>query len=139
MTSTIDDVPPPEVVADSLEPLIASVSESSPHFDAVVGRVTVKGYLAQDTSPNDPYVIADSSAGSSIVVVVNMKHPHIRQVVGSEGFLNYLRYSVYDAIAEWQARQRQQTPDPDTMKMLKDKLLRIAMLIEMHTPDPTGG
>lgn len=135
----IDDVPPPEVVVDSVKPLLESVADSPPDFSATVGPLNVKGYLAQDTSPNDPYVIADSSAGDAIVVVVNMKHPHIRQLVGAEGFLNYLRYAVYDAIAEWQARQRQQTPDPDTLKMLKDRLLRIAMMIEMHTPKSAAG
>ena len=134
---TIDDVPPPEVVSDSIRPLLDSVAASPADFSATVGPLIVKGYLEQNTSPNDPYVIADSSGHDAIVVIVNMKHPHIRQLVGAEGFLNYLRYAVYDAIAEWQARQRRQAVDPDTLKLLKDKLLRIAMMIEMHAPDAT--
>jgi len=39
---------------------------------------------------------------------------------------------VYDGIAEWQARHKAGTIDPETIKMLKDKLLRIPFEIEMH-------
>jgi hypothetical protein len=132
---SIDDVPPPEAVADSIRPLLESLAAASPEFSATIdGKLGVKGYLAHDMSPNDPYVITDSASVDVVVVAINMKHPHIRQLVGAEGFLNYARYCVYDAVAEWQARKRTQAPDPDTMKLLKDKLLRVSMLIEMHAP-----
>lgn len=131
---TVEDVPPPQAVADSIRPLLEGVASADPDFSAAVGRVNVKGYLANDMSPNDPYVVADSSSRETIVVAVNFKHPHINELVGSEGVLNYLRHCVYDAIAEWQARQRTAAPDPDTTKLLKDRLLRVSMLIEMHQP-----
>lgn len=131
---SVEDVPPPEAVADSIRPLLEGVEGEDPDFSATVDRLNVKGYLATDMSPNDPYVVADSSSGDTIIVIVNFRHPHITQLVGSEGVLNYLRHCVYDAIAEWQARQRVATPDSDTIKLLKDRLLRVAYQMEMHQP-----
>ena len=46
--------------------------------------------------------------------------------------LHYFRHCIYDAISEWQARNKAATIDPDTIKLLKDKLLRIPFEIEMH-------
>lgn len=39
---------------------------------------------------------------------------------------------MYDAIAEWQARKKTSRIDPDTIKLLKDQLLRVSLEIERH-------
>jgi len=62
--------------------------------------------------------------------VINMQHPHLTQIEGSQGVLNYFRHCVYDGVAEWQARHKAGRLDPETVKMLKDKLLRLACNIE---------
>ena len=85
-----------------------------------------------DASPNDPYIVLDSSRKQSVIIVINSHHPHFRLLEGSAGVLNYLRHCVYDGIAEWQARHKAGTIDPETIKMLKDKLLRVPFEIEMH-------
>jgi hypothetical protein len=89
-------------------------------------------------SLNDPYVAVDATTADRVVVMVNLQHPHMQQIVGSEGFLNYLRHCTYDAIAEWQARHKAATIDPDTIKLLKDRLLRIPLEIEMHAVAAEG-
>ena len=76
-------------------------------------------------SPNDPYVIVDSARTSEVIVIINLAHPHWPQLKGSDGVANYLRHCTYDAIAEWQARHQASRIDPDTIKILKDKLLRV--------------
>ncbi len=134
---TLDDVPPPEAVSDSIQPLLDEMAEANPDFSATIGDLTVKGFTANDLSPNDPYVAADSASPAEVVVIANMRHPHFGQLRGSEGVLNFLRHCVYDALAEWQARQRTAAPDPETIKMLKDRLLRVAMQMEMHEPEVT--
>jgi Histidine kinase-, DNA gyrase B-, and HSP90-like ATPase len=132
---TVEDVPPPEAVAAAIKPIVEAVADAAPDFSATIGNLTVSGFTEQSMSPNDPYVVADSSAGEVVVVVVNMRHPHVGELEGVAGMLNYLRHCVYDAIAEWQARRRTTAPDPHTVKMLKDRLLRVSMEIEMHAPD----
>jgi len=85
---SIETIPPPEVVREGFRPLLESISTNDePSYSADLGTATVKGYLANDPSPNDPYVLSDSTSGDKIVVVVNMNHPYLEKVVGSEGFL----------------------------------------------------
>lgn len=50
--------------------------------------------------------------------------------------MNYFRHCIYDAIAEWQARRKQGHIDPGTIKILKDGLLRVSLIIEQHA-DPS--
>lgn len=129
---SIEAVPPPNVVSEGLQPLLALISSRDPTYAATIDRLAIRGYLADEMSPNDPYVVVDATTTNRVVVIVNLSHPHIQQIVGSEGFLNYLRHCTYDALAEWQARHKASTIDPDTIKLLKDKLLRIPLEIEMH-------
>lgn len=131
----IEDVPPPEVVQQTLEPVIQSAATREAAFSARVGNLDVDGFLIGDGSPNDPYVAVDSSADRRVVVIVNMRHPYIRELVGSEGILNYLRHCTFDAIAEWQARQTTTALDPDTFKVLKDRLLRLPAQVQMRQLD----
>lgn len=131
----IEDVPPPEVIHKAIEPVLESVDRRSPAFSAKVGNLEVDGYLVGDGSPNDPYVAVDSTSDSRVIVVVNMRHPYISELVGSEGMLNYLRHCTFDAIAEWQAYRKTTVLDGDTFKMLKDRLLRLPSQVQVHSQD----
>lgn len=127
-------VPPREVVDAAIRPLVDAAGRSTPSFCARVGEIEVAGYLVNDASPNDPYVAVESTRNARILVVVNMQHPHCNQLEGAQGVLNYLRHCVYDGIAEWQARHMAGRLDPETVKILKDRLLRLAVNIEFAQP-----
>jgi hypothetical protein len=130
------NVPPPEIVAATNRPVIEAAERDKPRFDASVGSTTCKVYLATDTSPNDPYFATD--IGRGILVVVNKNHPHWAQLSGSEGVLNYLRHCVYDAVAEWECKGLTAGVQPDTIKLLKDRLLRLPSQIEQSEASPGG-
>lgn len=125
----IETVPPEDVVTEAIQPVVTAAANEEPRFRAVVGDVICKVYLENDLSPNDPYFVTDL-ATEDIVVVVNTKHPHWSQLVGSEGVLNYLRHCVYDAIAEWQCSRKTSALLPNTIKVLKDRLLRLPAALE---------
>jgi hypothetical protein len=125
----LEDVPPPEIVEKVVRPIIEAAERSEPRFKATIGSVTCKVYLSTDNSPNDPYFATDVTS-DEILVVVNTRHPHWSQIVGSEGVLNYLRHCVYDAVAEWQCWRKSATIRHDTIKILKDSLLRLPSEIE---------
>lgn len=132
---TIEDVPPPDVVQMTLRPVLESAKKRTPSFSAEVGSLEVDGYLVADGSPNDPYVAVDSSSINRVVLVVNMVHPYVREIAGSDGMLNYLRHCTYDAISEWQARQKTSSLDANAIKLLKNRLLRLPSQINMASGD----
>lgn len=129
---TIEAVPPPDVVRQTLLALREAVASREPTFSATIGGFRISGYLVSDVSVNDPYLIVESTNAENVQVIVNTVHPHWTQLEGSVGVLNYLRHCTYDGIAEWQARHKASILDPDTVKLLKDRLLRLPMVIEMH-------
>ena len=65
-------------------------------------------------------------------MIINMRHSHESQIESEQGLMKYFRHCVYDAAAEWQAQQHRARMDPDTIKMLKDCLLRVPFQIEQH-------
>ncbi len=130
---SIEMIPAAESVDRTFEKIAQSVvSTRDATFIAVVGPVIVKIYISNDMSPNDPYVTVDSTELEEILVVINTVHPHWSQLKGSEGVLNYLRHCTYDAIAEWQARSKASRIDPNTIKLLKDQLLRVPFKMDEH-------
>lgn len=135
---SVETIPSPDVSGEVLRPLLQIIRGRDPAYSANVGGLTILGYLGDEMSPNDPYVVVDSTEADRVVVIVNQHHPHIELITGSEGFLNYLRHCTYDAIAEWQARHKASTIDPDTIKLLKDRLLRVPLDMEMHAVAAEG-
>lgn len=124
-----------EMVDEAVETVIRQVWENaSPRFTVTIGTITVYLYLQSDLSINDMYLTVEAARDTEIIIVVNETHPHWHQIRGAEGALNFLRHCVYDGIAEWQARKKQGTIDPDTIKVFKDGYLRIPMEIEKHQP-----
>lgn len=136
---TIGIVPPLQVVEKTVETLAETVTPRDETFRVEItdANLLVSGYLTDDFSPNDPYVVVESTNPARVAVIVNTAHPHWGQLKGSDGVLNYLRHCTYDAIAEWQARQKVGRVDPHTIKFLKDRLLRIPLQIEMTTTEPS--
>lgn len=129
----IQIVPPESIVIESVKKISQSIIENrEPTFNGKLNQLEIKLYVATDLSLNDPYVIVDSPQLNNVIVIVNTNHPHWNQLKGSEGVLNYLRHCTYDAIAEWQARSKASRIDPNTIKLLKDKLLRVPFELEEH-------
>ncbi len=136
---SIEEVPPPYAVSNALQPLIIAANNSAPAFSAKLHDVPIEilGYLLNDSSPNDPYVVVEATKESRVLIIVNIQHPHWSQLSGSEGVLNYLRHCTYDGVAEWKARRKSGNLDPDTIKILKDGMLRASL--EIGWPAATVG
>lgn len=130
----IEIVLPQDVIRTTKEALKEAVVGREATFKADVRDIAIRGYLIADGSVNDPYIVVESSKPNEVLIIINQLHPHWTQIKGSEGVLNYLRHCTYDALAEWQARHKAATLDPDTIKMLKDHFLRLPLDIEMHQP-----
>jgi len=135
-TIEFTEVPAPEVLKADNQAYIATVDPTEPTFSAQVSlansRVEILGFLDHDKSSADPYVVSESTAANQILVIINFNHPHLQQIQGSENLVNYFRHCTYDAIAEWQANRLRSDTSPATIRLIKDRLLRIPYEIQMH-------
>ncbi len=137
-TIRLEVAPPPAVVTETYHALINAEKRREETFHVAVSGITLKGYLTADRSINDPYFVADATRDDEVCVVINQSHPHWAQLVGAEGVLNYLRHCVYDALAEHMARHKKATIEPDTIKMFKDRFLRVPVHLEMGQAETEG-
>ena len=130
----VEEVPPPDVVTEQMEGQLEGIDEKEVRFSQTwtvhEGEIKILGYL-EANSANDPYVVHECSTDERILVLINMNHPHVMGLNGAEGLVNYLRHCTYDAVAEWQATRKTAAVHPDTVRLLKDKLLRLPSVIEM--------
>jgi hypothetical protein len=108
-----------------------------PDIEAKIGDLDVWVYVVADSDLGhyDPYVLTETSADGNIVVIINLRHPHVREIRGQDALINYFRHCVYDAVAEWKAQQLRSKLDPNTVKMLKDGLLRVSFAMEQHADE----
>lgn len=110
----------------------AIVESTEPTIIKLAG-LTIKLYIDDKMSANDPYVINDSiSDKETIIVIVNKNHPFWNELDGATGILNYLRQCVYDAVSEWKAYFMKSTLQPDTIKHIKDDLMRVPFIIDKN-------
>ncbi len=107
------------------------VKKFKPSITAKLNKLVVSVYLVKDMSPNDPYVIIESTKSeTSVVVIINLVHPHWSQLTNTESITNFIRHCTYDGVAEWKAFFTTGKIEPDTVKLIKDNLLRIPMSLE---------
>ena len=99
-----------------------------------IGDLTIKLYIDEDMSPFDPYVISNSAKEkenkNELIVVFNPNHPHWQEIKDDNGVLIFLRHVVYDGVSEWKAWNKTGKISHDTVKFIKDNLLRIPFEIE---------
>lgn len=113
----------------------AIVKRFAPDLKARINRLVVSLYLVEDMSPNDPYVIIESTESeTSVIVIVNLAHPHWAQVTTDESIRNFIRDCTYDGVAEWKAYSATGGIEPNTVKLIKDNLLRIPLSLEDKPP-----
>lgn len=135
----ISVLPTEEAIHASKEKILGSVvSTRTATQQGVIGStppIAWKIFL-QKMSPHDPYVVSDSTMDNEITVIVNLNHPYFAtQLGGLESVRDYLRQCIYDSVAEWQARAKTSRIDSDTIKLLKDRLLRVPLEMESHADE----
>ncbi|EAZ80955.1 ATP-binding protein [Algoriphagus machipongonensis] len=127
---------PPEIALEKANNFLleAVVNRISEPVIIKLGSLIVKLYTDEDMSPFDPYVISDSATKNNenyeLVVVFNPNHPHWQEIKDDNGVLVFLRHVVYDGVSEWKAWNKTGKIGHDTVKFIKDNLLRIPFEIE---------
>lgn len=134
---SISVLPEESALKESLERIAQPIKSSrQPDIKAVLDTIEVWVYIVSaDFGPHDPYVVCEAGQNGKIIVIINMQHPHVSHIEGEQGLINYFRHCVYDAVAEWQAQKLRSKLDPNTIKMLKDQLLRVSFQMEQHASE----
>lgn len=102
---------------------------NSYEFD--IDEIKVKIILSENSSPYDPYLIVKPAGGkSALVIVININHPYWVELGDNTSRFHFLLNCVYDGVSEWKAEFLLSQLDPDTVKMIKDSLLRLPLVME---------
>jgi len=103
----------------------------APDLKARINKLTVSLYLVKDMSENDPYLLIESTESeTSVIIIINLAHPHWAELTKDESILNFIRHCTYDGVAEWKAYFQTGKIEPNTVKLIKDNLLRIPMTVD---------
>lgn len=130
----LEVVPDNTLLAKSKLNIIDAVMKRIPaSIKAKIDNLEILIYLDNQLSVNDPYVLIESTQNENkIIIIINQVHPHWLYLKGSDSILNFIRHCTYDGISEWKANFRLGRMDPDTIKFIKDGLLRVPLEIENH-------
>ena len=104
--------------------VVENATTEEPRFKAFIRDMTVRVYIDNVGSPNDPYYVSENIDKNNLTIIVNMQHPHWQMLEGENSVVNYLRHCVYDGIAEHRAIRLRRV-EPDSVKRLKDSYLRV--------------
>jgi len=73
------------------------IKKTQPEIKVKIGKLDVLLYIDDGMSPNDPYVIFESTSNNdSIIILVNQSHLCWQDINNEESILNFIRHCVYD-------------------------------------------
>ncbi len=97
-------------------------------FTYLIDGISIIVILSEDSSPYDPYLIVRPLAGKKrINIVINVNHPYWMELADNNSRFNFLLSCIYDGVSEWKAGFLLNRLDPDTIKNIKDSLLRLEL------------
>lgn len=123
------DVPTPELALVQSEPLTRVLEEAEtigiePVTVWTMGNSRKASLYEQDLSPNDPYYYFEVLAHQDLRIIVNSAHPALRFLDSAEARLAHYHHVVIDAIAEWHVTQQNSQTEPNSIRLMKDRLFR---------------
>jgi hypothetical protein len=122
---TIEEVPAPELVEAAFVPLREATKTMEPDSVFLIGSLTVKLFMDNESSANDPYFFGDYVSDEEVIVCVNTRHRFWEDfVTDAQDILIYTLNCIYDAIAEWKCMRKTGEIQADTVKIIKDGFMR---------------
>ena len=118
---------------DRASSMIDVAESTDPTETYHLGGLTLFMYLAEHLLETDPYLGIAERQDGSLALVINMSHPHVQSLRGSNGVFNHLKSCAYDGLAEWKAER---TWDPSSLvliRAMKDAFLRVGKTVYDQT------
>ena len=86
-------------------------------------------FLTRQLSERDSYLGIEIGNDDTLSVVINLNHPHVRDLNGRIGMLNHLKACTYEGVAQWKVTQAGYADSPALIRAIKDSLLRVGPLV----------
>lgn len=124
--TTVDPLPE-EILKTSFENIAYTIqNESTPKFEKQIGNSIKVIVYFNEVSELEPYVLFVQSFQQDIVsVIINNLHPVIQDLQSTDSLVDFFRNYIYDGVAEWKSYKLTDSIQPNTVKFVKDGLLRI--------------
>jgi hypothetical protein len=132
-------LPPMETILANNQNLIASLKEEDQ-----VGSIQVTTDLRvivsmKEVSEYEPYVVLAAAAeAGTIHVIVNGLHPYYLDIDSADAIDECVKQYVYDAIAEYRVSKLAARLNPDSVRKLKDSLLRVFVVKAQNLSNEQG-
>lgn len=126
------DVLPQEIIIESNEEYFTRLlqSEIRDTYTAHIANIKVTVIINSDATVYEPYlVIRFRAVKDEVGIVINRNHPHWRTMESNEVIFYFIKHCIYDGISEWKANWLIGALDPETIKMIKDRLLRKELVV----------
>lgn len=130
-------IPETKVIQLSYKRLLESAKKTqSPSLEVTIGNdidaINVKVYF-RTASEFEPYVLVEASSEENLLlIIINTLHPYWTELKTTDNFLGFIRHCVYDGLSEWRAAKKLGRINSDTVKYIKDLLLRLPFEITQN-------
>lgn len=122
-------LPPLEAIVANNQRQLSALTQDDYLAKFIVGNQINISVALQERSEHDPYVaIVAAAEPNAINIVINRLHPYYESLETSEAIDECIRQYVYDAIAEYKVHKQQSSVNPDSVRRVKDSLLRVQEL-----------
>lgn len=118
-------LPPPEVVAANIQQQVRSLTseEEAGQLQILPDLRVIISY--REVSPYDPHVTFSPGAqGDVLHVIINGLHPYYQTIEAKDSIHECIQQYIFDAVAEFKVNKLQSRINPDSVRRLKDGLLR---------------
>jgi hypothetical protein len=122
-------LPPMETITSNNKTLVASLKPEDQ-----IGSIQVTDDLRvivslKEVSEYEPYVTLVAGAEAGIIhVIVNGLHPYYLDIDSADSVDECVKQYIYDAIAEYRVSKLASRLNPDSVRRLKDSLLRVQVV-----------
>ncbi|MFC4740779.1 ATP-binding protein [Flavobacterium ponti] len=123
-------IPDDRAITASFQNLIETTQRNDePVIEVSIGEdedvIFIKVFF-RNVSEFEPYVLIESSIeNNTLLVIINLLHPYWQELKNLDSYLTFIRHCVYDGISEWKASKKLGRLNHDTVKYIKDILLRL--------------
>jgi hypothetical protein len=119
-------LPPLETILASNLKQVTSLDPKDIIADFNVGETLSVIVALQERSEYEPYLVIEAAATpGTIYVMINSLHPYYASLESSDAIEECIRQYIYDAVAEYRVSQLVGRVSPDSVRRLKNDLLRV--------------